>query len=168
MDTFIGICKDEGIAPTRRQVGIILRAETEEEALLAFKAMEKLNPSLGVHEDGIKQVYLNTEKEPKTQECSSLGQVVDQVTEILYKYDVVGASAKANKAGVEADEYDMEALNIVGNLWECETVNDVEKKIVEVFIESCGIMSAVSIQNYKLIAEEIWGIWNGNIAGGEE
>ncbi len=77
------------------------------------------------------------------------------VSQALFKADPVGITA-----GIKTtDEYDPEAGTIIPRLRSCTSEEETLAVVHEEFCRWFGADIAGSIDNYRSVAKEIWGIW---------
>jgi hypothetical protein len=90
----------------------------------------------------------------------TLGNLLDNITKILYDHN---SEIMLLDKNIPEDEYDVEALNIVKKIFECDNVIDVKNIVSETFIEYFGECAVTRDQDYTDIAKEIWRLWEDYI-----
>ena len=90
----------------------------------------------------------------------TLGNLLDNITKILYEHN---SEIMLLDKTIPEDEYDVEALNIVLKIPECDNVADVKNIVSETFIEYFGECAVTRDQDYTDIAKEIWRLWEDYI-----
>jgi hypothetical protein len=82
------------------------------------------------------------------------GELFDLVTALLFKHDPVGINFEDN-----IDEYEPEAGTILPNLRSCHSVEEVQHMVHGEFVRWFDDGIAGPEENYRLIADEIWDLW---------
>jgi hypothetical protein len=82
------------------------------------------------------------------------GKLFDQVAALLFRHDPVGINFNSN-----TDEYEPEVGTILPRLKDCNSADGVRQVVHEEFVRWFGADSAGSEQNYAIISEEIWQLW---------
>ena len=82
------------------------------------------------------------------------GSLFDSVAEILFRHDPVGINFEDN-----TDEYYPEARTILPRLRSCQSVEDVMTVTHEEFQSWFDSDTAGAREDYRRMAEEVWGVW---------
>ena len=80
--------------------------------------------------------------------------LVDAVSQILFRADPVGINFETNK-----DEYEAEAETIVIGLQNAHRPEDVMALTHETFVQWFDAQIAGPIERYAAVASEIWNLW---------
>ncbi len=83
------------------------------------------------------------------------GALFESVSAILFKADLIGINYESN-----TDEYDPEVGTILPRLSQAKSVHDVEMIVHEEFFRWFGIEESFSVSHYRVVAEQIWKVWN--------
>ena len=76
-----------------------------------------------------------------------------RISDILFKCDPIGINFDVNR-----DEYDSEASRILEIIDSCKSIDGLEAKIYEIFIDMFDADIAGDKSKYRPIAEIIWGM----------
>jgi len=83
------------------------------------------------------------------------GQLFDDVSAILFRYDPIGINY-----GTNVDEYDPEARTILPRLGACRSDADVLNVVIDEFHHWFGEDIRADSTNYHQIAASIWETWS--------
>jgi hypothetical protein len=81
-------------------------------------------------------------------------ELVDEVSQILYRADPVGINFETN-----TDEYDSEAETIVIALTNADGPADVKAIAHETFVQWFDAQTAGPIERYASVGSEVWSLW---------
>ncbi len=87
-------------------------------------------------------------------------QLADALTALLFRYDPIHIGYQTN-----SDEYEPEALHILGRLGKCHDALDVCRVIYEELVRSFGSEAVGSTSDYEQIAGDAWQLWLGSRVG---
>jgi len=90
----------------------------------------------------------------------TLGNLLDNITKILYEHN---SEIMLLNDNIPEDEYDVEALNIVLKIFECDNATEVKNIVTDTFVEYFGEGAVTREQDYTNIAKEIWILWEDYI-----
>jgi len=90
----------------------------------------------------------------------TLGNLLDNITKILYDHN---SEIMLLNDNIPDDEYDVEALNIILKIPECDNITEVEHIIATIFVEYFGECAVTRDQDYINIAKEVWVLWENYV-----
>jgi len=97
---------------------------------------------------------VRTAKQSRFEQTATQRQVVDAVSQILFRADPVGINFETN-----TDEYDAEAETIVIGLPNAQGADDVKALTHETFVQWFDARTAGPVEQYAAVAAEIWNLW---------
>lgn len=90
----------------------------------------------------------------------TLGILVDNIAKTLYEHN---SEIMLLDENIPEDEYDVEALNIVLRIFDCDNMEEVQNIVANTFVEYFGKCAVIRDQDYINIAKEIWILWEDYI-----
>src|SRR5215471_1145914 len=100
------------------------------------------------------QAEVRTAKQSRLEQTATQRELVDAVSQILFRADPIGINFETN-----TDEYDAEAETIVIVLPNAHRPKDVTALTHETFVQWFDAEDAGSIDHYNAVASEIWNLW---------
>lgn len=93
-------------------------------------------------------------QEERHQLKNEYGQLFDSISAVLFGKDPVGINFEVNP-----DEYEPETGTILPRLRTCNSADDILHVVHEEFLHWFGVDTAGSRDNYRVIADEIWHLY---------
>jgi hypothetical protein len=100
------------------------------------------------------QAEVRAAKQSRFEQTVTQRDLVDAVSQILFRADPVGINFETN-----TDEYDAEAETIVIGLPNAHCPEDVTALTHETFVQWFDAQLAGPIDRYSAVASEIWNLW---------
>jgi hypothetical protein len=100
------------------------------------------------------QAEVRTAKQSRCEQTVTQRDLVDAVSQILFRADPIGINFETN-----ADEYEPEAETIVIGLPNTHRLDDVKALTHETFVQWFGAQTAGPVDRYASMASEIWNLW---------
>ena len=87
-------------------------------------------------------------------------ELIARVEAVLFAADPIGINFETN-----ADEYNPEAVSIIGRRKEFQSVDALQRVVHEEFVRWFDADTAGPIDRYRSIAEQIWQVWSTDHIG---